>query len=540
MNGCAVGPNYRTPETHAPATWSTTQPESPATQPALSATQPAPPASQLSLPTTRPADVATWWRSLHDPLLDSLIDRAVASNLDLRLAEARVREARAQRGVVAADLWPQVGVSAAYSYSGSSLNTGPKPQGTPGLGAQVGSAALNSVGGALKAGQPVSVAGVSEDVLNQVASTVIDNKLGKTGTSVSRNQNLFQAGFDATWELDVFGGIRRAVEAADADIAASEESRRDALVTLLAEVALNYVQLRGSQQRLVIARENIKSQQNTVELTSDLLRVGLASELDVSQAKALLASTQSQVPVLQSAILQSIYQLSVLLAQPPGALLAELEKDAPIPATPPEVPIGLPSDLLRRRPDVRTAERLLAAATAQIGVATADLYPKFSLTGSFGPQSRDINHILENNSLAWSIGPGISWPILDGWRIRSNIEVQNARQEQALTTFEKTILVAFQDVETALVTYTNEQVRYQSLAEAVAFNQRSADLSYDLYRQGLTAFLNVLESQRSLYVSQDALVQSQSVAVTNLIALYKALGGGWEMEAKHDSSGAKY
>lgn len=516
VNGCAVGPNYHTPETHAPATWSTTQPVPPATQP--------------SSPTTRPADVAAWWRSLHDPMLDSLIDRAVASNLDLRVAEARVREARAQRGFVAADLWPQVGVSASYDFRGSSVNTGPKPQGNPGLGVQVADAALNAAGGSLTSGQPVTAAGLTKNVLNRVASTVIDNKLGQTGTSVSRNQNLFQAGFDATWELDVFGGLRRAVEAADASLAASEESRRDVLVTLLSEVALNYVQLRGDQQRLVIARENIKLQQDTVELTRDLLRVGLISDLDIVQAQALLATTQSQVPVLQSTIMQSIYQLSVLLAQPPGALLEELQKDAPIPTTPPEVPIGLPSDLLRRRPDVRAAERQLAAATAQIGVATADLFPKFSLTGSFGPQSRDINHLLENNSLAWSIGPGITWPIFDGWRIRSNIEVQNARQEQALATYEKTILVAFQDVETALVAYANEQVRYRSLAEAVAFNQRSTDLSNKLYTVGWTAFLNVLESQRSLYASQDALVQSQSTAVTNLIALYKALGGGWEIE----------
>jgi outer membrane protein, multidrug efflux system len=327
----------------------------------------------------------------------------------------------------------------------------------------------------------------------------------------------------------VFGGIRRSIEAADDDLAASEESRRDVLVTLLSEVASNYVQLRGSQRRLTIAYDNIAAQRDAVDLTESRYKAGFTNELDVAQARAQLASTQSQVPLLESAIRQSIYQLSVLLALPPGALVDELDKEAPIPATPPEVPLGLPSDLLRRRPDVRTAERQLAAQTARIGVATADLYPVFSLTGTFGPQVTNFDHILDGKSLAWSVGPSASWPVFDAGRIRANIRVQDALAEQALAIYERTLLTAFQDVESALVAYVNEKVRHQSLSDAVAANQLATDLSTELYSRGLTAFLNVLVSQQALYASEDQLVLSETSTVTDLIALYKALGGGWEV-----------
>lgn len=514
LSGCTVGPNYQPPQTEAPTTWSGVKPADPAT------TQPAG-------PTTQPANVAMWWKTLSDPTLDSLLERAVESNLDLRVATARVVEARAQRGVVAADLWPQVDLSASYRYSGGSRNTGRPSSGQTGLGGQVRNAAINSVARSVAAGQGINPAGVAVDAANQALATIGNNRLNDEGKT-PRDQNLFQAGFDASWELDVFGGNRRAVEAADADLAAVEESRRDVLVTLLSEVALDYVQLRGAQRRLAIARENIVAQKDTADVTTERKVAGFASDLEVAQAQTQLATTQSQVPLLETEIRQLIYQLSVLLAQPPAALLEELEKEAPIPANPPTVPIGLPSDLLRRRPDIRSAERQIAAATARIGVATADLFPKFTLTGSFGPQSRDINHLLDRSSLAWSVGPGVSWPVFDGWRIRSNIAVQDARQLQAVATYEKIVLTAFQEVESALVAYTKEQVRYRSLAAAVEASKRAAGLSNDLYTAGKTNFLNVLDSQRALYAAQDQFVQSETAVITNLIALYKALGGGWQ------------
>lgn len=512
--GCMVGPDYHPPQVKVPSAWNGVPTGDTTTQPAAG-------------PTTRPAQVDTWWNTLDDPILNSLLMRSVESNLDLRVATARVREARAARGVVAADLWPQIGVSGSYRYSGGSLNTGAKQQ-SESLGSKVKDAAIGAAVGSLTSGQAVTAQDISQKVLNQVGSTLLNNKLARTEKQSHRGQNLFQAGFDASWELDVFGGTRRAVEAADADVAAVEDNRNDILISVLSEVALNYVQLRGYQRRLAIARENIVAQQATLDLTQKRQKTGLyASMLDVAQAQAQLAGTQSNVPLLITAIKQTIYQISVLLGQSPATLMAELDKEGAIPRVPGEVPVGLPSDLLRRRPDIRAAERDLAAATARIGEATAELFPRFSLTGAFGPQSRNINQFLDRNSLSWSIGPGVSWPIFDGWRIRSNIEVQNARQEQSLATYEKTVLTAFQDVENALIAYTSEQIRHEALANAVEASQRAKTLSNELYVHGMGEFLNVLEAQRAIYSSQDALVDCETSVITNLISLYKALGGGW-------------
>jgi multidrug efflux system outer membrane protein len=537
LGGCMVGPNYRAPETTTPEAWSGMRSGAASTRP--STTQPA--ATQPSVATTRPVPMTTWWQGLRDPMLDALIARAVESNLDLRIAEWRVREARAQRGIVFGNLWPQVNVGSGYNYSGSSLNSGPKPLNTsPGLGRQLldsaATGALNGIGSALGPQQANVTPGVGPQLVTNALGQAVSSKLLQArGPAVSRQMNLFRAGFDASWEIDLFGGLRRAVEAADYTIAATEDTRRDALVTLLSEVAFNYVQLRAFQRRLDIARENIRAQADTLELTRSRYKAGLTSELDVAQAQAQLATTQSQVPLLESSIQQSIYQLSVLIAQPPGTLVEELGKETPLPMAPREVPIGLPSDLLRRRPDIRAAERQLAAATAQIGVATADMFPKFFLTGSFGPSARDIRHFLDQQSLTWSVGPNMQWAIFEGGKIVSNIQLQGALAEEALTFYERTVLTALQDVESALVAFADEQVRYRSLAEAVAANQRSFDLSYELYSRGLTAFLNVLTSENALYASQDALIQSQSTVLTNMIALYKALGGGWDADEDWES-----
>lgn len=535
LSGCMVGPNYRTPEIPAPAGWAALQPGATSTQPAT--TRPA--STRPSVATSRPVDLTTWWHGLKDPTLDSLIMRAVESNLDLRVAEWRVREARAQRGIVFGNLWPQVGVNGGYKYSGSSRNAGPKTGNTSaGPGRQLLNSAatgvLNGIGSALDGQQ--AAAGLGPQLVTNTLSRAVSSKLLQPGgASVSRQMNLFQAGFDASWEIDLFGGLRRAVEAADDTIAATEDLRRDALVTLLSEVAYNYVQLRTAQRRLDIANENIRAQADTLELTRSRFKAGLTSELDVAQAQAQLATTQSQVPLLEGAVQQAMYQLSVLLAEPPGALVAELTKPGPLPSSPGEVPVGLPSELLRRRPDIRAAERQLAAATAQIGVATADLFPKFFLTGGFGPSTRDIRHFLDQQSLTWSVGPNMQWAIFQGGRIVSNIQLQGALAQEALIVYQQTVLRALQDVENALVAFTNEQVRYESLAEAVAANQRSFELSYELYSRGLTAFLNVLTSENALYASQDALIQSQSTVLTNMIALYKALGGGWDADEDWES-----
>jgi len=452
--GCAVGPNYSTPKVSVPESWSELQQKGEA----------------------KPASIIQWWKAFNDPALDSLITRAVKSNLDLRVAEARVREARFQSGVVAADLWPSANTSASYSRSRRSLGISTIPP------------------------------------------------------KAKVKRDLYEAGFDASWEIDLFGGKRRAIEAARADIDAAVENQRDVLITLLAELARNYIEVRGSQRRLEIVCKNIKAQQETVEITRVRYKAGLSSELDAVQAEALLATTQSQIPLLKNAMKQAIHRIGMLLGQEPGNLLGELSKEAPIPHAPPVVPVGLPSDLLRRRPDVRRAERELAAATARIGVATADLFPKFSLTGDFGLQTENLNAFSLSHSRFWSIGPTVRWPIFEAGRIRANIKVQNARQEQSFLSYEKAVLASLEDVENAIAAYNMEYVRHQNLSEAVNANRRAVDLASELFTGGLVNFLNVLDAERSLYRSEDELVQSERTVSLNLVILYKALGGGWETE----------
>jgi outer membrane protein, multidrug efflux system len=460
--GCTVGPNYQKPDLPVPAGWQEAQ------QKGVDA---------------RSADLARWWSTFNDPLLNSLVERGVRSNLDLRLAEARIREARASRIVTASGAWPTLNVSGSYTRNRSSANG-------------------------------VAVPG---------EGTVIVPSGG-----ANLDQNFYQSGFDANWEIDVFGRVRRSVEAADATVEATVEDRRDVLVTLLGEVARNYIDVRGFQRQLAVARDNLKTQQDTLELTQVRFQAGLASDLDVAQQEAQLNTTASQIPTLESSLKQAAYALDVLLALQPGALWGEVVKETEIPTLPPEVLVGLPSDLLRRRPDIRRAERQLAAATAQVGAAMADLFPRFSLTGIAGLQSVSASDWLSRGSRFWSIGPTISWPVFDAGRIRATIEIRNAQQEQALTQYEKSILSAFQDVETALVNYANEQVRYRSLTDAVVANRRAVTMANELYIRGLNDFLNVLDTQRSLYVTESALTQSQAMMATNLVALYKALGGGWE------------
>jgi NodT family efflux transporter outer membrane factor (OMF) lipoprotein len=430
---------------------------------------------QAGGPTNAGAPEAAWWKAFHDAELESLLRRAAESNLDLHAAVARVREARAAARVVSAAFWPSADVAASYArerYSATGFP--PFPPGVP----------------------------VSADV--------------------------YQAGFDAAWEVDVFGGTRRAVEAARANVAAAEFGRRNVLITVLAEVARDYVDARAYQRRLAVATANISAQAELLDLTRDRFTHGLTGELDVQQADALLASTRAQAPRFESGFRAAVYQLGLLLGQPPGALLEELTNAAPIPAAPPEVPLGLPADLVLRRPDVQQAQRRLAAATALVGAATAELFPKFSLTGMAGLQSISAGDWFSAGSRFWSAGPTVQWRIFDAGRIRANIRVQDARAAAALAAYEQSMLAAFTDVETALTAYAKEQTRRQALDHAAQANQQAVALATDLYRHGLADFLRVLEAQRSLYQSQDALIQSERAVSANLIALYKALGGGWD------------
>jgi NodT family efflux transporter outer membrane factor (OMF) lipoprotein len=453
--GCKVGPNFHSPQTETPESWYGPVPENAG-------------AGRV--------DLSRWWASFDDPVLDSMVERAMASNLDLKQAEARLREARALRGVVAAGLFPTVDVGGSYSRTSAEIPKG-------------------------------------------------------SFRDFARGRNLFRAGFDAAWELDIFGGVRRDIEASEADIQAAVEDRRDVLVTLVSEVAQDYTDLRGFQQQLVIARQNLDAQQHSVRVTEERLRAGLIGRLDVANAQAQAATTESQIPQIESSIQQAIYALGVLLGKPPAALADELSPPAAIPAAAPRVPVGLPSDLLRRRPDIRRAEAQLHAATARIGVATADLFPRFSLTGSLGLESDQLASLVNWGSRSYSFGPSVSWPIFDAGRIMANVRVQNAREEQALITYQKTVLTAMQDTETALIALAKESRHRAALEKALAANREAVDLSTTLYTHGQTDFLNVLQAQRSLYSTQDALVQSDRARASDLIALYKALGGGWDFEA---------
>ncbi len=461
MTGCAVGPDFQPPQRQIPDEW--TGPT------AVPATEPVAPAEE---------GLAKWWTVFEDSTLTSLVERAVQSNLDMKLAEARIRQARAARRGALSGIGPTVNATGSFRRSQSPGSSGP----------------------------------------------------GRDKEGPTTNQH--QGGFDAGWELDIFGGVRRGVEAADADLQATVETCRDVLITLAAEVARNYIDLRAFQQRIAIAQKNLKAQQHSAELTRQRFQAGFVSGLDVANADAQVATTTAQIPLLETSARQTIYSLSVLLGREPAALMQELSVTSEIPAAPPSVPVGVPSELLRRRPDIRRAEVEIHAATARIGVATADLFPKVMLSSSIGYQAGDLNSWFDLISRFWSLGSLVRWQVFDIGRVRSDIEMRKALEEQSVIAYQQTVLAALQEVENALITSAKEQEHHKALVEAVAANRKAVELATELYTQGQADFLNVLQAQRALYVSGDALAQSTRTISTNLIALYKALGGGWESACK--------
>jgi multidrug efflux system outer membrane protein len=420
------------------------------------------------------ADLRTWWTNLDDPDLDRLIERATLGNLDVKQAVARIRQARAQFGIATGEIAPSVDAQAQAQTSR-----------------------------------------ISENVAEGVAPPQ------------TRTDTLYSLGVDASWEIDLWGRIRRNIESADASIGAQIEDFRDVLVVLYAEVADTYVQIRTLQSRIVSALANVRTQQGALQLTIDRNRAGLAPDLDVRQAQLNLATTQAFVPTLRAALAQSINRLAVLLGEFPSALQAELTQEAPIPSPPAEVVVGLPTELLRQRPDIRQAERQLAAQTAQIGVATADLYPALSLSGAFAFESFSTGDLLQWESRAFQFGPTLRWNIFDAGRIRSNIVLQEALTEELLASYEATVLGAVEEVETAMAAYLQEVQRREALERSVVAARASVGLVDTLYRSGLTDFQNVLDTQRSQFTQEDALAESRGLVTQNLIQLYQALGGGW-------------
>ena len=418
---------------------------------------------QGGLSTGETQGLANWWTVFHDPVLSRLVKQAVTDNLDLKKARARLLEARAKRLMSQSGLYPTLNSSASFTKSRNN-NT---------------------------------------------------------------ETNLYNIGFDAGWELDIFGGVRRSVEAATADLEARKEDLRDILVTLLAEVAQNYIDVRTYQTRLTLTSDNIKIQAESLQLIKSRYESGLATDLDVQQATYSLENSRSQLPSLRTGLENAMNSLALLLGQPPGAVHEQLTTKGLIPLAPPQVAVGVPADVIRRRPDIRRAERQLAAQSARVGVATAALYPTLKLSGSIGLEALSANHLFDSANRTSRLGPGISWPIFDAGEIRANITAQSAVKEQDLIQYGSTVLTALNEVENAMTSYANEQGRDQSLKLSAAAALKALNLAKIRYGAGLTDFTVVLDAQRTLLSVQDQLAQSSSTVSVDLVRLYKSLGGGW-------------
>lgn len=438
-------------------------------------------ASDLSLGlATTEADLSQWWGVMNDPMLSEIMGQVIASNLDLKQAELRVTEARLTRALISKNSDPSIDATGDYRRFTNSETTAPSRPRIDGGG---------------------------------------------------EGFNLFQAGFDSIWELDVFGRTNRAVEAADADIASQEWSRRDLMVMLTAEAARAYIELRTSQQRINTLRQNVSTQEQTLQLTENRLAAGLTSELDVARAKSQLERTRSNLPGFEEQVRVNSYVLAVLTSQQPGVFVEKLKTEGAIPVVQASaVQLGVPMNVIRRRPDIRQAERAIASATARIGVATADLYPTFSLVGSIGLASKNLYNFFDGDSREWSFGPGVRWNVFDAGRIRTNIKIEEVRTQQAITAYEQRLLVSLQEVDSAIVGLEKQSQRTASLEKAVAAQQRAVDLADQLYRKGLTDFLSVLNAQRELFELQDAAVESKGISTQRVVQVYKALGGGWSAE----------
>ena len=412
--------------------------------------------------------LAQWWRQFNDPLLSDLIGQALNNNTDLRLAQARLRESRARGDLATAGLLPTLDASASASRSQSSAETG----------------------------------------------------LGST-------RNVFSASFDARWETDIFGGQRRAIEAAQADAQGREASLHDVQVSLAAEVARNYIDLRAAQSRLKIAGDNLASQTETLQLTMWREQAGLTSTLEVEQARTSVEQTRAQIPLLETSLSAAEYRLAVLLGQAPGALHARLATPQAIPAAPAPLAVSIPADTLRQRPDVYAAERALAAETARIGQVEAARYPALTLSGSIGLDALAVDALTGGNALSRSILAGLTAPIFDGGRLRKQVDIQTAVRDQAAINLERTVLSSLEEVENALVSLAKGRERQAALTDATRAARAAAELAHQRYASGIIDFQTVLTTERTALTLEDNLATAKANTTQALIQLYKALGGGW-------------
>jgi NodT family efflux transporter outer membrane factor (OMF) lipoprotein len=430
-----------------------------------------------------PVDPA-WWTAFRDPILTSLAERVAAANLDVTSATVKLAESRAQLGVVASAALPAINTDASYQRELLSQN------GVISLAKSV-------------SGTPFVVPPIS----------------------------IYQPGFDASWELDLWGHVRRQIEAAGAQVEAAEYQRRDMLVSTLAELAHDYIELRGAQAQIAISNENLKTINDILALTKTRAARGLTSQLDVENAAAEAASIRAQLPGLENQESMEINALSLLLDEPPGSLRSELARAKPVPPVPPRVPLGIASELARRRPDIRAAEAQLHAATADIGVAVAEFYPSVKFNSSnanVGLNALDLKDLWKGSSLQYVLGPSLSIPIFDGGRLKSTLQLREIQQQEAAITYHKTVLQAWHEVVNALVAYRTEQRRRTRLKDQVDHSRRALALSRTRYDAGVTDFISVLDAERTLLQAELQHAQSTTNVSTNLVQLYKALGGGWE------------
>ncbi len=446
LTGCvAVGPDYKEPQMALPTTWDS---------------------SAADAGSQDEESLAVWWKKLNDPVLNNLIDMAVANNLDLKEAVSRVRQARYERNIAKADLYPSVDGSGSATKSGSS--------------------------------------------------------------SDESDSSLYSASLDASWELDIFGGVRRSAESSVAAYQAQIEDLHDVLITLLSEVAINYIDLRTYQQQLLTTEHNIAIQQQSKDLTDSMVVSGLSDNLEQAQASYQLAGTKAELPTLKTSIRSSMNRLCALLGKTPGSLNGLLEKTAVIPVPEKSVTIGIPADMVRQRPDIRQAERNLAAETAKVGVAEADLYPHFYLSGSLGLQSTSSSSFFSDPTSLWSLGPSMSWSIFHSGSIRNNIKAQQEIQQQSLLQYQTTVIEAIEEVENNLTGFAAEQQKMEILTEAVASAKQAVEISTQQFSTGLGDFKDVLDAEQALLTYENQLNESRGSLASNFVELYKALGGGWQ------------
>jgi NodT family efflux transporter outer membrane factor (OMF) lipoprotein len=466
--GCMVGPDFVRPDANLPEVS------------LLGDKGQAVPAARMPAPTD-----PTWWKVFRDPVLTSLEQQVATANLDVRTATLRLAESRFQRGVVAAAEFPSINGDAKYTREQFSQN-GIISLLTPLLGPSAG-------------------AGPGAGPLNE-----------------------YNTGFDASWELDLWGKVRRQVESSDAQVDQAADQRRDALVSSLAELARDYLQLRGVQTQLKIANDNLKVDRDVLLVVQERQQRGVQNGLDAENAAAQVESIRAQIPQLQQQESEYINALSLLLDQAPGALRSELGSRSVVYTGPPRIPLGIPSELARRRPDIRAAEDQLHAATATIGVAVGDFYPSVQLNGTVGFDSLDIKNLFKASSLQYMVGPSVSLPIFAGGRLRSTLELRETQQQEAAITYRKTVLQAWHDVVNALVAHRLEQTRRARLRSQTEHSRAALGLARDRYNEGLVDFLTVLDAERSLLQGEQQYATSTTNVSLDLVQLFKALGGGWE------------